>query len=138
MSRVDFYVLSDEGANARESFACRLAAKASQLDNRVHILNADHSQLEMMDELLWTFSDAAFVAHDRWPADDVVASVTLGIAEDGVPEAATVCINLTSVAVDGCERVAEIVAANDDARTASRQLYAVYRDNGAELNTHKL
>ncbi|MEN7341611.1 MAG: DNA polymerase III subunit chi [Pseudomonadota bacterium] len=138
MSRVDFYVLSDTSADARESFACRLAAKASQLDNRVHILHGDPDHLETMDALLWTFSDASFVAHDRWPADDAIAPVTLGIASDGLPEDATVCINLTSTPVMGCQRVAEIVAANDDAKTASRQLYAAYRDDGAELNTHKI
>ncbi|MEM7763695.1 MAG: DNA polymerase III subunit chi [Pseudomonadota bacterium] len=139
MSRVDFYILSDSAATAREQFACRLVAKAAGLSNRVHVLLDNESTLDALDTLLWTFSDDSFVAHDRWPDDDIAASVTLGLSQDGIPEGADVCVNLSDTLVsDDCARVAEIVAADEVARAAGRQRFAEYRDRSAEMNTFKL
>ncbi|MEL7297597.1 MAG: DNA polymerase III subunit chi [Pseudomonadota bacterium] len=139
MSRVDFYILSDTNAAAREQFACRLVAKAAGLSHRVHILLDDESTLSELDALLWTFSDDSFVAHDRWPDDDITASVTLGLSKDGIPSGAEVCVNLSSALAPGdCARIAEIVAADDSARVAGRQRFAEYRDRSAEMNTFKL
>ena len=63
MARVDFYVLSQSGEQARQLFACRLAEKAYRLDNSVYILAHDQAAAEKIDELLWTFRDGSFVPH---------------------------------------------------------------------------
>ena len=52
MSRVDFYVLSQPGEQARQLFACRLAEKAYRLDHTVHIVTQDRATAERIDDLL--------------------------------------------------------------------------------------
>ncbi|MEM7611494.1 MAG: DNA polymerase III subunit chi [Pseudomonadota bacterium] len=139
MAKVDFYLLESGGLPARNTFACRLVGKAHKLDHVVHVMVDNEQQLDATDKLLWTFSDDSFLAHDRWPGEHIVASVTLGLADDGIPDAANVCINLgdTAVATD-CARVAEVVASEATAKAAGRQHYATYRDRGWDLDTHQI
>ena len=64
MARVDFYLLKEAGVDSRYSFACRLAEKAYRLNNTVHIHMLSQSDVERVDDLLWTFRDGSFVPHD--------------------------------------------------------------------------
>ncbi len=80
MARIDFYVLSQSGEQARQLFACRLAEKAYKLEHTVHIHTGDEATAGRIDDLLWTFRDGSFVPHDRvrGGADEPRAPVTVG------------------------------------------------------------
>ena len=140
MSRVDFYVLSQPGEQARQLFACRLAEKAYRLDHTVHIVTQDRATAERIDDLLWTFRDGSFVPHhvtDR-DGDAERSPVTIGSAAiDG----RDLLINLADEipeCADTFPRIAELVTSDEAAKQLSRRRYAAYRDQGHELDTHKV
>src|SRR5687768_13867816 len=64
MARVDFYVLAEEGSDVRYRFACRLAEKAVDQGHRVYLQTTSLAEAQRLDELLWTFSDRSFLAHE--------------------------------------------------------------------------
>ena len=143
MARIDFYVLSHSGEQARQAFACRLAEKAYRLDNTVYIQTPDREAAERMDDLLWTFRDGSFVPHRMLGRDPRQASnspVTIGCEADGSTDA-DLLINLCDevpVSAPSFPRIAELVTSDEDAKTKSRKRFAAYRDQGHEIETHKL
>ena len=142
MARVDFYVLSQSGEQARQVFACRLAEKAYRLDNTVHILVNDQVAADRIDELLWTFRDGSFVPHHvaRPGLDMPPSPVRVGYD----PAAAEACDLLISLVDDipACAsafpRIAELVTSDPDSKQKSRRRFASYRDQGHELGTHNV
>ncbi len=146
MSQVDFYVLAASGELARQQFACRLAEKAYRLENKVHIQVANSESARRLDELLWTFRDGSFVPHEILENANSTANaktqspVTIGC--DSAPHlSADLLINLGNTVPDttvSFPRVAEVVTSDEDNKLQSRQRFAVYRDQGHTLKTHKL
>jgi DNA polymerase III subunit chi len=142
MARIDFYVLSQSGEQARQLFACRLAEKAYKLEHTVHIHTGDESSAGRIDELLWTFRDGSFVPHDRWRAGSETprAPVTVG-CDPTFRGPRDLLINLDDV-VPACAgafpRIAELVTSDEDSRQKSRRRFVAYRDEGHELETHNV
>jgi DNA polymerase-3 subunit chi len=141
MARVDFYVLSQSGEQARRLFACKLAEKAYRLENTVHIIAASRTDAERLDELLWTFRDGSFVPHHIVTATGNPESpISIGCDSDAV-EPRDLLINLCDevpATAESFPRVAELVSSDQDSKQRSRARYSHYRDQGHELNTHKL
>ncbi|MEM7431386.1 MAG: DNA polymerase III subunit chi [Pseudomonadota bacterium] len=139
MARVDFYVLSQFGAQSRQAFACRLAEKAWRLDNTVHIHADDRTSAEQIDQLLWTFRDGSFVPHDMADACDASTPICIGYGD--VAEPRDLLINLCDTIPTFAEtfpRIAELVTSDADARHLSRKRFADYRDKGHTLETHNV
>ena len=142
MARIDFYVLSRSGEQARHIFACRLAEKAYRLDNTVHIQARDRAAAERIDELLWTFRDGSFVPHQlaRPGSNNSESPVTVG-SDPADIEPRDLLINLCDdvlARADAFPRIAELVTSDDDSKHKSRRRFATYRDQGHELDTHKV
>ena len=141
MARVDFYVLTQSGEQARQLFACKLAEKAYRLENTVHIIAASRTDAERLDELLWTFRDGSFVPHHIVTATGNPESpISIGCDSDAV-EPRDLLINLCDevpATAESFPRVAELVSSDQDSKLLSRARYNHYRDKGHELNTHKL
>jgi len=141
MARVDFYVLSQSSEQARQHFACRLAEKAYRLKNTVHIVAGNRADAERLDELLWTFRDGSFVPHHIITAPgDPESPITIGCDSDTV-EPRDLLINLCDEvpsAAKSFPRVAELVTSDQDSKQRSRKRYALYREQGHELNTHNV
>ena len=142
MARIDFYVLSQSGEQARQLFACRLAEKAYKLEHTVHIHTGDEATASRLDELLWTFRDGSFVPHDlvRAGSGDSEAPVSVGChAEYTGPR--DLLINLDDV-IPACAgafpRIAELVTSDEDSKQKSRKRFVAYRDEGHELETHNV
>jgi len=142
MARIDFYVLSQSGEQARQLFACRLAEKAYKLENTVHIHTGDEATAGRVDDLLWTFRDGSFVPHDRvrTSADASRAPVTIGCDPD-YAGSRDLLINLDEV-IPACAgafpRIAELVTSDEDSKQKSRRRFVAYRDEGHELETHNV
>jgi DNA polymerase-3 subunit chi len=140
MSRVDFYVLSASGEIARQQFACRLAEKAYKLEHAVHIHAASSESAQRLDDLLWTFRDGSFVPHEVLGQAAPEAPITIGYGE-GLPNERDLLINLGDIAPEEAgsfPRVAEIVTADEDSKSRSRQRFIDYREQGHTLDTHNL
>ncbi len=142
MARIDFYVLSQSGEQARHRFACRLAEKAYKLEHTVHIHAGDEATASRMDELLWTFRDGSFVPHNlvRTGAEVPDAPVTVG-CDPGFAGSRDLLINLDD-AIPACAgafpRIAELVTSDEDSKQKSRRRFVAYRDEGHELETHNV
>ena len=142
MARVDFYILAQPDERARQVLACKLAEKAWRLDNTVYIHTQDPAAAERLDDLLWTFRDGSFVPHGLVGRDDgtEASPIMVGCTPDDVPTR-DLLINLGDDIppfAEGFARVAELVTSDENSRNLSRRRYAAYRDQGHELNTHKL
>ena len=140
MARVDFYILSKSGEQARAQFACKLAEKAYRLKNSVHIVTESPDDAQKLDDLLWTFRDGAFVPHHNIAVTDLDSPITIGCAPDQVPPR-DLLINLCDeipATASAFPRVAELVTSDEDAKQRSRKRYASYRDQGHEINTHNV
>ena len=142
MARVDFYVLAHGDERARAVLACKLAEKAWSLDNTVYIHAGSRADAERLDELLWTFRDGSFVPHGMAGANDGTQESPIVVGCDGIGAGGQdLLINLGDDIppfAQGFPRVAELVTSDEQGRQLSRQRYAQYRDQGHELNTHKL
>jgi DNA polymerase III subunit chi len=143
MSRVDFYVLSEGLPDARVRFACRLAERAVEQGVRVYLQTAGHAEAQRLDELLWTFNDRSFLAHEIYtgePASHPLVMIMLGAASAPASHR-QLLVNLTDslpADVDGFERIAEIVDVDPERKRASRERYKQYRERGCTLESHNL
>lgn len=110
----------------------------------MHLLTASPDDSARLDDLLWTFSDGAFVPHARaghlppgTPAPPVLVTDTPLDESSGN----IVLINLSEsqpANPAGYVRVIEVVAADETARTNARDRFKAYRAQGAEMHTHHL
>jgi len=142
MARVDFYLLKEAGVDSRYSFACRLAEKAYRLNNTVHIHMVSQSDVERVDDLLWTFRDGSFVPHDTLQnsASARQSPVTIACGAAAV-EPRDLLINLCDEIPKFAEafpRVAELVSSDETCKQESRKRFTAYRDQGHTLETHNV
>lgn len=139
MARVDFYVLKQDGEQARRLFACRLAEKAYKLDNTVHIIAPNREAAERVDDLLWTFRDGSFVPHHLLGSSgDLESPVTIGCDHDEVGPRdllINLCDDIPPMA-ESFPRVAELVTSDSECKQKSRVRFVAYRDQGHEIDTH--
>lgn len=141
MTQVDFYILDDTAADARQRFACRLAEKAWQQGHRVYIHTGDPELSTHMDELLWSFRQGSFVPHgldDDATADDA----PIHIGHGGEPRHHDeVLINLDReipLFFSRFRRVAEVVDGDEENRRGGRERFRFYRDRGYALESHSI
>ena len=118
-----------------EGYACRLLRKASASGAQVVVVG-DPAQLRALDQALWTFSPADFVAHavaGATPAP-VLARTPVVLA----PEAAAaphrqVLVNLgeeVPAGFDGFDRLIELVGNDPAALDSARRRWKHYQGSG--------
>ncbi len=125
--------------HARQTVACKLAEKAWRLQNTIHIHTMTRADAEHMDELLWTFRDGSFVPHELL-GGETGAPITIGFGESTVEPRdllITLCDDIPPFA-ETFPRVAELVTSDANCRERSRRRYAIYRDRGHTLETHRI
>jgi DNA polymerase III subunit chi len=141
--RVDFYVLGTQTPRERSHFACRLIAKAYLQRLHVVLWSDNEADAKLIDDLLWTFDDRAFVPHQLSRDEqlrDRGTPVHLTLALDGV-DAADLLVNLTDRLPEGLPRfarVAEIIDADPERRRLGRERFKVYREQKMLIETHQL
>jgi len=140
--RVDFYVSDDAGADARLRLACRVTEKAYLAKQKVVVLLDDAETLRRFDELLWTFGDGSFVPHDNISAAEARCEAPVALTTGPLPaDHADVLINLAGAVPPFFERfarVAELLDARPEVRTAGRQRFKIYRGKSIEPQTHNI
>ncbi len=152
MTKVDFYIAgsnSNNGSNMTEPnsallLACRLTEKAWLKQHNIYIHTDSAATRDIMDEMLWNFRSNSFIPHRREGTDEKAPDniPDILIANSGNPGTHhDVLINLseeTPSFFGGFQRIAEIVAADEKAKTKSRERYKYYRKRGFPLQVHNL
>jgi DNA polymerase-3 subunit chi len=139
--RVTFYVLADQGSEARLKFACRLVEKAFVQAHRVVVRCGSPQEAREFDELLWRFSDQSFVPHELVPPGSEDGAPVIVCAGGPPARQAEVLVNLGEGVPDwyaDFARVAEILDASEDCRRSGRERFRHYREQGMEPETHNL
>lgn len=133
--RVTFYDVPPEGRDAR---VVRLAEAAWERGRKLLVRCADAETARRLDELLWTYSDAAFVPHEVVPPGSAPTDPELRIAlvtSDDDPIRAEVLLCEAPVPFDVAERydfVMELVdQRSPEALAASRARFRTWRERGA-------
>jgi len=140
VSRVDFYILSDESPDARLRYACRLAERAVDQGCHVYIQSVD---VQKLDDMLWTFNDRSFLPHEIYtgqPAAHARVKIMLG-ADPGPESHRDLLINLMDTMppqVEPYARIAEIVDTDPERKRSARERYKQYRERGCTLESHNL
>lgn len=140
MSRADFYVLAGADEQARRLLACKLTEKAWRKGFTVYIRVATEREAAQMDDLLWTFRQGSFVPHGLTIHPAAAVPVWIGPAEAPPAGVVDLCINLASEALEPSryERIAEIIDQDESRRSWGRERYRQYKEDGFQLETHKL
>ena len=141
MPRIDFYILEDELASARLRLACRLIEKAYKNKHRIYIHAESETQAQQLDELLWTYREDSFLPHNLY-GDGPEPAPPIQIGFNAVPEKhRDILINLSLTVPEfypQFSRLLEIINTTPEIQAAGREHYRVYRQQGHEINTHKL
>lgn len=137
--RVDFYILPNANAQQRKHFACRLAEKAWQQNNRIYIQTDSASESQALDVLLWTFNEDSFIPHGILGSETDAAQAIL-IGHEACTNEIDLLINLSAQLPDlhHCKRIAEIIHQDDATRQLGREHYKTYREQQCELHHHEV
>ncbi len=143
MAQVDFYVLPENGKQGH--FVCALIQKVWKQGNNIFINTRSETKAIALDDLLWTFKDISFLPHCL-ASNNNTENSPIVIGHDNqmhgqIPENTAIMINLSDQIpqdMSKVERVLEIVAGSESERQQARKRYADYRDQGHELNNHKI
>ena len=139
MTRVDFYILPDMGAEAAMRFACRLSLKALQNQLDVHVHVQDAPAAGAVDALMWDYPQHRFLPHQVVDTDDQTSTSPIHVGFNQPLFQAGLLINLATDIPSffgRFDRVAEIVVG--DSREQGRDRYKYYRDRGFPLHHHEL
>lgn len=145
MKQVDFYLIGNQVSNAKLKLASRLANKLQRQNSRALVVTDDQSSANLLDEIMWTYNDASFLAHDDLTDKQAASKIHIG-SQNTVSQAVLernydVLINLTSeipVYSHRFLRVAEIVEGDEDSKAAGRARYKIYKTEGFELKMHNI
>ncbi len=143
MTRVDFYVLPTSDPQNRRVLACKLTEKAWRQGMKVHIQTGSETETEIMDKLLWTFRQGSFIPHEKAALPKAEREDFAVLIGHGEPpeESRDLVINLSlekPPRFEEFQRVAELVDEDETVRAQGRRRYAAYKQQGCELETHKM
>jgi DNA polymerase-3 subunit chi len=139
VTRVDFYIV--EGDDDRLGIACRLAQKAYDAGQKVHVHTGDAAQTQRLDDLLWTFRQQSFVPHARAGTPEADGSPVV-IDHGDAPDAPyQLLFNLAADVppfFSRFERVIEVIGRDPDEVRQGRARYRFYRERGYPLSDVKV
>ena len=139
--QIDFYVLQKKSPGGRFKLACRIVEKAYRLGHRVYVRTGNSDDTNVLDDLLWTFSQNSFVPHQLSAENDSRESpVVIGEHPPGA-EGTDVVISVADDPVSdftAYPRIVEIVGCEDDEKASGRNRFRYYREHGMEPNTHRI
>ena len=134
MADVVFYVLQSTEQSVA-SLACRLCRRIAIVAQQpLFVRFSRQSEMEIFDQLLWSFAADSFIPH---AIDELQAPVCLGVLQ---PPTGFVgcCLNLADDAADATrfDRIIEIIGADEPAKQMGRRRFKDYRDIGLSPQTH--
>jgi DNA polymerase-3 subunit chi len=141
MTHIDFFILDTPQGNAASLFACKLTEKAFRQGHQVFINTASGTQLQQLDDMLWTFRAGSFVPHVIYGEGSAGRPpVMLGHATEPA-DCHDVLVNMAADVppwFSRFDRVAELVSGDAAQRAAARQRYRFYQDRGYTMKSHHI
>jgi len=139
MTRVDFYILDENGSDNRLETLCRLTRKIYGLGHKLVIFAPDTSIASEVDERLWTYQPDSFIPHEMVDSTGQISDTPVLICTDIREMAGDVLINL-GIEMPGCgdrfSRIVEIIG--QDERQSGRERYRQYQSHNMQIQTHQL
>lgn len=140
--KVNFYILSSQSEQGRQTFACKLAEKSFRLGYKTYILTNTLSQAQQMNNLLWTFRANSFVPHGIFQGDlpSTSNAIIIGTQQAPSPWQHTL-INLSTDCpeqITQAEQIFELLDNDETQKQAGRRRYRHYQTLGITPNTHKI
>lgn len=141
MPTIDFYLIPEKNISEAYRFICRLIDKAYQQKRKVYVHTNSLDEAKIIDDLLWTFRDDAFVPHNIF-SHNLTSSAPVQIGHEIIPENFNdILLNLTRTSPQDFiqfQRILEIVANNEEDKKNSRKKYRCYQEKNCEVVTHNL
>ncbi|MBZ0223747.1 MAG: DNA polymerase III subunit chi [Dokdonella sp.] len=140
MPRADFYLIDKPRFRAEPLLlVCELAKRAFAAQQPTSILASSQDQAEALDELLWSFDEAAFIPHQLAGDDDDALTPVLIVPPGAVASDRALVINLREECAPGLfERVLEVVPADENQRASSRARWKTYKVAGFSVTKHDM
>ena len=139
--QIDFYVLQEQSPGGRFKLACRIIEKAYRLGHRVYVKTGNVDDTNVLDDLLWTFSQNSFVPHQLSAESNSRESPVVIGEHPPAAEGTDVVISVADDPVSNFTaytRIVEIVGCEDDEKASGRNRFRYYREHGMEPNTHQI
>jgi DNA polymerase-3 subunit chi len=139
MAEIRFHTVNAAGGGARFRHACKLIEQAWLAGERVLVWLEDTSTAERLDQLLWTFSDGAFVPHEPLGGDPRGSEAPVQLFSGSILGTAvleggfTTLVNLRdapSPEALGFARIVEVIDGDAACREAGRARFRFYREAG--------
>lgn len=142
MTQVTFYLLEDEGQDAKEdkltALTCSLAANCYRNKQRCVVLFDSKQAAEQFDEVLWQLPVDGFIPHNltsEGPANGAPVEIAW---ESPAQVSRPILINMTDSIPQNAQRYKQIidfVPATDALKQQARERYKQYRAAGYQLDT---
>ena len=139
--QIDFYVLQEQSPGGRFKLACRIIEKAYRLGHRVYVRTGNSDDTNVLDDLLWTFSQNSFVPHQLSAESDSRESPVVIGEYPPAAEGTDVVISVADGPVSdftAYPRIVEIVGWEDDEKASGRDRFRYYREHSMEPNIHRI
>ena len=138
--RIDFYKLNSRNSTSINRFCCQLSDKVVKMGHSVFVRTKDARETQLLDDMMWTYSDSSFLPHARLEDnDDGDAPVIIGHSE--ASSAGYLLINLSDELpgnIHDYERVAEIINDAPDILQKGRGRYSTYKKDAYTLHYHEI
>ena len=138
--RIDFYKLNTRQATGINRFCCQLTEKVVKMGHSVFIRTNDERDTQLLDDMMWTYSDSSFLPHARL-GDNTDQDVGVVIGHRASPSPAYLLINLGDDRPENMEqfeRVAEIISDTPENLQKGRIRYAGYKKEACTLHYHEI
>lgn len=146
MKQVDFYLLENQVTDGPNKFVSHFCNKLLKLEKKTLVVTDTPEQSQHLDQLMWSFSDTSFVAHDRLPATKSPQSIihiieapqfSASLTEDDYHVMINLCHSVPLFS-HHFERIVEIIDADESSKAIARQRYKHYQTEGFSLKTHSI
>lgn len=119
---------------------CQVLEQPYGNQQKVYIHTATREEADLLDRLLWTYREDSFLAHELQDNADANTPIVIGInAEPESPR--DILLNLHTeipTYINNFSQVFEFIFKDPVVEQQGRERYRKYREQGFELNTHKL
>jgi len=139
--QIDFYVLQEQSLGGRFKLACRIVEKAYRLGHQIYVRTDNSDDTNVLDDLLWTFSQNSFVPHQLCTESESRESPVVIGEHPPATEGIDVVISVADDPVSNFTaypRIVEIIGCEDDEKASGRNRFRYYREHGVEPNTHRI
>ncbi len=139
--RIDFYVLEADATDGRLRLACKIIDRAYRSGHTAYLWARDDHETDLLDDLLWTFSQNSFVPHSRNNHNSDLTTPVHIVHHPPQSGSAEVVVSVADRPVEDYSnflRIAEVVGFGEAEKQSGRSRFKFYRDQGLELETHRI